>query len=200
MHKFLLILVLKQKNYSCLSKVKKIGAVFLRFMMMHEQIENISLRIRWKWDPKFYLPASTMASAPPADNFRTSWSIEQRTFCVQRHQHHNSFKLLETEFKTKFQCGKSPSKSVIQRWLNNFSLYGSVRNQNSKSAHKEPHSGRPTKRVSDVVAAVRNSVTESPKKSLRKRAQSLGLNSSTCWRVLRADAEVSADDECWHSS
>ena len=39
MHKFLLILVLKQKNYSCLSKVKKIGAVFLRFMMMHEQIE-----------------------------------------------------------------------------------------------------------------------------------------------------------------
>ena len=68
-------------------------------MMMHEQIENISLRIRWKWDPKFYLPASTMASAPPADNFRTSWSIEQRTFCVQRHQHHNSFKLLETAGK-----------------------------------------------------------------------------------------------------
>ena len=44
MHKFLLILVLKQKNYSGLSKVKKIGAVFLPFMMMHEQIENISLR------------------------------------------------------------------------------------------------------------------------------------------------------------
>ena len=99
MHKFLLIFIIFYKNYSCLSKVRKIGAVFLRFMMMHEQIENISLRIRWKWDPKFYLPASTMASAPPADNFRTSWSIEQRTFCVQRHQHHNSFKLLETAGK-----------------------------------------------------------------------------------------------------
>ena len=34
-------MVIKKKNYSGLSKVKKIGAVFLRFIMMHEQIENI---------------------------------------------------------------------------------------------------------------------------------------------------------------
>ena len=43
MHKFLLVLVLKQKNYSCLSKVKKIGAVFLRFMRMHEDGNTVTV-------------------------------------------------------------------------------------------------------------------------------------------------------------
>ena len=46
--KFLSVLVIKYFFYSCLSIVKKFGAVILRFMIINEQIKKISLRIRWK--------------------------------------------------------------------------------------------------------------------------------------------------------
>ena len=123
-------------------------------------------------------------------SFRTSWTIEQRTFCVERHNHHGSIKTLHAEFREKFDCNKTPHHSVILRWLKNFKLYGSVRNQNAKSNYKLTHSGRPKKRTAEAVELVQNSVGQSPKRSVRKRAQSLGLGSTTCWRILKHDLHL----------
>lgn len=128
-----------------------------------------------------------MASVRPRETADPKWPVSQRIYCVQRHQKHGSFKKIQAEFAHRFQTNKSPSKSTIQGWIKNFGMYGSVRNQNAASRYKTSNSGRPTKRTNDVIEAVQNSVQQSPKRSVRKRAQSLGLSASTCWRVSRND-------------
>ena len=131
-----------------------------------------------------------MATAAQNNRTRRSWTIEERTFCVQRHNVHGSFKILQNEFLNHFQCEKFPPKSVIHNWLTNFKAYGSVRNQNSASNYKSTHSGRPKKRSAEAIELVRASVEEDPKRSVRKRAQSLNLHRNTCWRILRKDVPL----------
>ena len=110
MHKFLLILVLKQKNYSCLSKVKKIGAVFLRFMMMHEQIEVLeksyvlrgSFREIHNWiGDSFFLANESKISLPAwwctSPHLQTGPWLVENTLQQQSHQSKDRLRMGPTQ-------------------------------------------------------------------------------------------------------
>ena len=61
-----------------------------------------------------------------------------------------------------------PPKSTLQGWINKFDEFGTVENVNKASDDKPTHSGRPRKRTPAVNEAVRVSVENSPKRSVRK--------------------------------
>ncbi|KAI6651147.1 hypothetical protein LOD99_5498 [Oopsacas minuta] len=60
-------------------------------------------------------------------------------------------------------------------------------NLNTKDSKRPTHSGRPRKRTAEVINDVREAVGNSPKRSIRKRSQSLGITPTTLWRVLKQD-------------
>lgn len=83
-----------------------------------------------------------------------------------------------------FECEKAPSKSRIQNWVDHFEKYGIVENLNAASDTRRSHSGRPRKRKAEMIERVRESVLRSPKRSVRKRSQSLSIFRESCRRVL----------------
>ena len=89
-----------------------------------------------------------------------------------------------------FECEKAPSKSRIQNWVDQFEKYGTVENLNAANENRPSHSGRPKKRTAELVESVRESLQESPKRSVRKRSQSLGMSRETCRRVLVNDIKA----------
>ncbi|KAI6651102.1 hypothetical protein LOD99_5453 [Oopsacas minuta] len=80
---------------------------------------------------------------------------------------------------------------MIYRWVEKFRKYGTVQNLNSKCDDRLTHSGRRKKRTAKVIEMVRNSVEFSPKRSIRRRSQSLSLDrkisASTIRRILIDD-------------
>ena len=63
-----------------------------------------------------------------------------------------------------FECEKTPSKSRIQNWVDHF-----AENLIAASDNRSNHSGRPKKRTAELVESVRQSLQESPKRSVHKR-------------------------------
>ena len=86
-----------------------------------------------------------------------------------------------------FECEKAPAKSRIQNWVDHFEKYGTVENLNAANENRPSHSGRPKKRTPELINRVRESLHQSPKRSVRKRSQSLGMSRETCRRVLVND-------------
>ena len=86
-----------------------------------------------------------------------------------------------------FKCEKAPSKSRIQNWVDHFEKYETVENLNAASENRPSHSGRPKKRTAELIESVRESLQQSPKRSVRKRSPSLGMSRETCKRVLVND-------------
>ena len=86
-----------------------------------------------------------------------------------------------------FECEKAPSKSRIQNWVDHFEKYGTVENLNAANENRPSHSGRPKKRTAELIKSVRESLHQSPKRSVRKRSQSLSMSRETCRRVLVND-------------
>ena len=72
-------------------------------------------------------------------------------------------------------------KSAIQHWVSKFETYKTAVNLNKKSFNRFSHShfGRPRTRTQQIVEIVQESVERSPKRSLRRRSQSLNLSLST---------------------
>ena len=62
-----------------------------------------------------------------------------------------------------------------------------MENLNAASENRPSHSGRPKKRTAELIESVRDSLHQSPKRSVRKRSQSLGMSRETCRRVLVND-------------
>ena len=89
-----------------------------------------------------------------------------------------------------FECEKASSKSRIQNWVDHFEKYGTVENLNAASENHPSHSGRPKKQTAELVESVRESLQQSPKRSVRKQSQSLGMSRETCRRVLVNDIRV----------
>ena len=83
------------------------------------------------------------------------------------------------------ECEKAPSKSRIQNWVDHFEKYGTWEDLNAASENRQRHSGRPKKRTAELVESVRESLKESPKRSVRKRSQSLAVCpvrlAGECW-------------------
>ena len=128
---------------------------------------------------------STTVSTP-----RPQWALGQRIHCVKFYYKTGSFKETQDSFMHQFECEKAPSKSRIQNWVDHFEKYGTVENLNAASEKRPSHSGRPKKRTTELVESVRESLHASPKRSVRKRSQSLGLSRETCRRVLVNDIKA----------
>ena len=95
-----------------------------------------------------------------------------------------SFKKTQNSFMHQFECEKTPSKSRIQNWVDHFEKYGTVENLNAASDNRPSHSGHPKKQTAELVESMRESIHESPKHSVCKRSQSLGMCRETFRREL----------------
>ena len=75
--------------------------------------------------------------------------------------------IVQADFRRKFRCHHAPSKSRIFDWVQKFREYGTVQNLNSKGL-RDTYSGRRVgAKTERNIDAVRDSVGQSPKKSLR---------------------------------
>ena len=62
-----------------------------------------------------------------------------------------------------------------------------MENFNTASENCPSHSGRPNKQTAELVESVRESLQQSPKRSVRKRSQSLSMSRETCRRKQMND-------------
>ena len=119
-----------------------------------------------------------------------SWSTKEMAFCVEAYFACNSYKVVQQSFQRKFQCRHAPSKSRIFGWMQKFREYETVQNLNSKSV-RDTYSGRPASaRTQRNIDAVQDSVDRSPKKSLRRRSQLLGISRESLRRVLKENLHL----------
>lgn len=128
-----------------------------------------------------------MEDTTPVKTAMPNWELQHRIFCVKWYFKCGSFKKIKEQFRAFFGLDKAPEKPIIQRWVKKFETLGTVGNINSKSVNRTSHSGRPKCRTQEVIDKVRESVEQSPKRSLRKRCQSLDLSFETCRRVIVED-------------
>ena len=68
-----------------------------------------------------------------------------------------SVKKILKQFHTFFEIDRELHKSVIQDWVSNFEMYGTVVNLNKKSSDRFSHSGRPRTRTQQIVEMVQES-------------------------------------------
>ena len=98
-----------------------------------------------------------------------------------------SYTVVQANFRREFLCRNAPSKSRNFEWVKKFREHGTLQNLNSKGI-TDTYSGRKVSaRTVRNIDAVRNSVGHSPKKSLRRRSQELGISRESLRRVLKAD-------------
>ena len=121
-----------------------------------------------------------MAESMTVSTLRPQWELGQRIHCVKFYYKTDSFKKTQDNFMCQFECEKAPSKSRIQNWVDHFEKYETVENLNAASENCPSHSGHPKKRTAELVKSVRESLQQSPKRSVRKRSQSLGMSRETC--------------------
>ena len=80
---------------------------------------------------------------------------------------------------------------MIYRWFNKFRTHETVHNLNHKDSNRQSNSGQPkSSRTPHNVAAVRNSVSCSPSKSVRRWIQLLGIPRESVRRILIADISL----------
>jgi len=66
---------------------------------------------------------------------------QREAFWVEGYFANNSYKVVQTSFRRKFQCRHAPSTSRIFDWIQKFRDYGTVQNLNSKDL-RDTYSGR----------------------------------------------------------
>ena len=115
------------------------------------------------------------------------WQVKQRSWCVKRYLVTKSFVKIQGEFLHFFNTDRAPDKKRIQVWVAKFSEFGTAQNRNRKSDERGSHSGRKRVRDEPLIARIRSDVENSPKRSTRKRCQSLEIARTTLRRVLKDD-------------
>ena len=115
------------------------------------------------------------------------WTIKERTWCVQEKLKGRKNKDIQARFLQVFQKEKAPCKQRLHAWVKKFGAHGTVENLNKKSSNRKTHSGRKRVRDEAIIQRVRQDVQESPKRSTRKRSQSLSLDRCTLRRILKED-------------
>ena len=110
-----------------------------------------------------------------------TFTEEQNIFCVMRKLEANSYKHVIAKLGRKYDKNKTPSKTDIYRWIKKFEATGTINDMRKKSSAVKV-GRKPTARSTENIAAVRDSVGRSPKKSVRRRSQDLGLNKSSVQR------------------
>ena len=116
-----------------------------------------------------------------------NWELHQRIFCVKNYYKCGLVKKISEQFHTFFEVDRELHKSVIRNWVSEFETCRTTVNLNKKSTDRFSHSGRPRTSTQQIVEMVQESVERSPKRSLRRRSQSLNLSMSTGRKVIVAD-------------
>ena len=91
------------------------------------------------------------------------------------------------QFHTFFEVDRELHKSVIQDWVSKFETYWTAANLNKKFSDRFSHSGRLRTGTQQIVEMVQESVERSPKRSLRRRSQSLNLSMLTGRKLIVTD-------------
>ena len=93
-------------------------------------------------------------------------------------QKNKSVVLTQREYRKRHRNQSGPDKKTIHALSNRFEQYGTTLDSH--------HSGRPrTARSEENIARVRESVTESPKTSTRRRPQQLNISQRSLRRILK---------------
>ena len=110
------------------------------------------------------------------------WTNEERSFCVEAYIL-TSLDETRRRFLKKFhfdhrRIDRAPGKKAIKRWVARFRSTGNV-------SDSKPVGRCRTIRTDENIQRVSESVFQSPKRSLRKRSQSLGINRHTLWQIKK---------------
>ena len=117
------------------------------------------------------------------------WTKEEKIFSITTYLEMKSFKTVQAEFHRKFNFNNYPQNYFFNHWAHKLQATGSVNNLNKKA--ETPSSGRKlTATSNDNVNAVRDSVRRSPKTSIRRHSQELGLSCATVQRILIKDLQL----------
>lgn len=118
------------------------------------------------------------------------YTNDQRTFCIETYFRTKSYRDVQVQFQRHFGQRDFPSKTMLVKLVKKFRDHGTVHNLNPKGVGPS-HSGRKrTSRTQANIDAVRTSVGRSPKKSLRRRSQQLGIPRESLRRVLISDLHL----------
>ena len=100
-----------------------------------------------------------------------------------------SVKKISEQFHTFFEVDRELQKSVIQDCVSKFEMYTyrTTVTLNKKSSDRFSHSGRSRTGTQKIVEMAQDFFERSPKRSLRRRSQSLNLSMSTGRKVIVAD-------------
>ena len=99
---------------------------------------------------------------------------------------------VQIQFRKRFHCRNFPSKSTIVGWVTKFREHGTVVDLCSKATGGTYSGRKKSARTVDNIAAVRNTVGRSPKKSVGRRSQELGMTKESLRRVLTSDLHLYA--------
>ena len=113
-------------------------------------------------------------------------SLEKKTFCVTLYLEKKSLKTVQARYRRRFDFNNFPHKFQITRWVKKFKDTATLINS-TKKGQKLTSGRKLTARSLENVDAVRDSVGQSPKKSLRRCSQELRLSLSSAHRILRND-------------
>ena len=113
------------------------------------------------------------------------YTYEQRTKIVEWYIETKSYVKTQRRFAAHFETRAKPSRRMIQYQVEKFREHGTVHNLNKTRSGRQR-----TGRSASNVNAVRNSVVQSPKKSIRSRSQELALTRNSIHRILRMDLNL----------
>lgn len=114
------------------------------------------------------------------------YTVDQRVFLVKTYYKYGE-SAAETVRKSRTEFGRNnaPSKTAVGKLIQKFEEMGTVQDARKRVYHR---SGRSL----ENIAAVRESIADAPKTSIRHRAQQLHLKRSTLHTILTKDLHLKA--------
>jgi hypothetical protein len=113
------------------------------------------------------------------------YTIDQRAKMAEWYLETKSFVKTQRRYAAYFGARKPPSREIINYQVKKFTEKGTVHNVNKTRSGRER-----SVRSEDNIAAVRDSVIHSPKKSIRRRSQELHVPWTSVYRMLRLDLNL----------
>ena len=110
------------------------------------------------------------------------WLVGELTFVTEQYFHTNSIVVAQREFKKHFNKLHAPSRKVILRCANNFRKTGSI--------HLKRGGRKRSSRVTQNIEKVQEVMERSPRKSVRRVSQEVGVSSTTAYRILTLDLKL----------
>uniref|UniRef100_A0A1Y1JZD5 DUF4817 domain-containing protein n=1 Tax=Photinus pyralis TaxID=7054 RepID=A0A1Y1JZD5_PHOPY len=109
------------------------------------------------------------------------WSVEHRTFCVKAYfENGRSIVRVQRAFRLRFNIaprGRIPDRNCILSWVNAFETSGNV-----STIRRGPQNSVITP---ENVERVRVAIQQSPRRSIRKQSQVLGISRRSMHRIIK---------------